>query len=129
MINSVFFFFYSFLIRGLLLDNIRMVFATHQHESALGVHTYVLSLLNPHFHLPLHPTPPSCRIALALGSLSHISNSPAIYFTYGNKYISMYSLISSHPLLPALCPKCLCLLRHPASRIVSTIFLDSIYMH
>ena len=37
-----------------------------------------------------------------------------------------YSLISSHTLLPLLCPKCLCLLCCPASRVMSTIFLDSI---
>ena len=42
-----------------------------------------------------------------------------------------YSLKSSHPLLlplsPKVCSLCLCLLCWPACRIVSTIFLDSIY--
>ena len=42
-----------------------------------------------------------------------------------------YSLKSSHPLLLPLsskvCSLCLCLLCWPACRIVSTIFLDSIY--
>ena len=44
-----------------------------------------------------------------------------------------FSLKSSHSLLPPLCLKvcslCLCLLCFPAIRIISTIFLDSIYMH
>ena len=35
---------------------------------------------------------------------------------------------SSTPLLPLLCPKCLCLLCYPARRLFSTIFLDSIYI-
>ena len=43
-----------------------------------------------------------------------------------------YSLKSSHPLLlplsPKICSLCLCLLCCSARRIVSTIFLDSIYM-
>ena len=42
-----------------------------------------------------------------------------------------YSLKSSHPLIlplsPKVCSLCLCLLCWPACRIISTIFLDSIY--
>ena len=42
-----------------------------------------------------------------------------------------FSLKSSHSLLPTLCsevcPVCLCLFCWPANRIISTIFLDSIY--
>ena len=41
--------------------------------------------------------------------------------------------MSGFPLLPPLCPQvcslCLCLSSFPAYRFISTIFLDSIYMH
>ena len=44
-----------------------------------------------------------------------------------------YSLKLFHPLLPPLFPQvfslCLCLYSCPANRFISTIFLDSIYMH
>ena len=44
-----------------------------------------------------------------------------------------YSLNSSHPLLPPLCPQvcslCLCLHCYPTNRFISTIFLDSIYIY
>ena len=44
-----------------------------------------------------------------------------------------HSLDLAHPLLPPLCPQvcslCLCLSSFPAYRFISTIFLDSIYMH
>ena len=48
--------FYLFLIEGELLYKIVLVSAVHQHESATGIQTYVLSLLS----LPLtsHPIPP-----------------------------------------------------------------------
>ena len=39
------------------------------------------------------------------------------------------SLISSHPLLSPMCSKCLCLLYYLASRIITSIFLDSIYIN
>ena len=44
-----------------------------------------------------------------------------------------YAIDLSHPLLPPLYPLvsslCLPLFSHPANRFISTIFLDSIYMH
>ena len=43
-----------------------------------------------------------------------------------------YSLNSSHPLLPQLCPKTYSLYLYlyscPVNRFISTIFLDSIYL-
>jgi len=44
-----------------------------------------------------------------------------------------YSLNLSHPLFPSLCPQVHSIHLHlyscPANRFISTIFLDSIYMH
>ena len=44
-----------------------------------------------------------------------------------------YSLSSSHPLFPVLCPQvcslCTCSHCHTANRFISTVFLDSICMH
>jgi len=53
----------------------------------------------------------------------------AIYFTYGDTCVSMLFSHIIPPHLPSLCPKCLCLLCCPASRIISAIFLDSISVH
>ena len=55
----------------------------------------------------------------------------ALYFTFGNVYVSKL-LSLSHPLLPLLCPQvctlCLHLCSGPANSLISIIFLDSIYM-
>ena len=66
---------------------------------------------------------------------------PIIYFTYGNVYeFQCYSLKSSHPPLPPLCPQvcslCLCLycfptdrfisIAEPTDRFINITFLDSI---
>ena len=85
---------------GWLLYNIVVVFAIHQHESALGVHVFPHS--KPRSHLPSHPIPLGCPRALALSALLHASNlhwSPILYMViYMFQY---YSLKSSHPhLLP-----------------------------
>ena len=53
----------------------------------------------------------------------------AIYFTYGDTCVSMLFSPIIPPHLPPLCPKCLCLLCCPASRIIGAIFLDSISVH
>ena len=49
---------------------------------------------------------------------------------YGGTHVSMLfpHIIPPH-LPPKVCPKCLCLLCCPASRIVSAIFLDSLSVH
>ena len=50
----------------------------------------------------------------------------AIYFTYGNMYVSILPLNSSHPVLPPLCPQvcslCLCLYCCPANSLINTSF-------
>ena len=57
----------------------------------------------------------------------------AIYFTYDNVYVSMLlsQIIPPSPslLCSKICSWCLHLLCCPASRIISIIFLDSIYIH
>ena len=85
-------------------------------------------------------SPPSCTLPAPL-SPSHPSRLPqsigfecpasytelplAIYFTNGNVYVSMlFSQIIPHSPSPTV-SKSLCLLLYPASRIISTIFLDS----
>ena len=95
-------------------------------------YTHVSSLLN----LPptSHSIPPS-RL-----SESTRCDLPASYSTFPLSTLHMlifmfqyYSLNWSLPLLPPLCPQVcsLCLHLHccPASRFISTIFLESIYMH
>ena len=47
-----------------------MVFALHQHESAMG--TLVSPHSEPPSHLPLHPIPLGWPTALALDSLLHV---------------------------------------------------------
>ena len=90
-------------------------------------HTTVPSFLN----LPPHPTPLGCH--RALGSLHHTANSHWLSILHMIVYMfRCYSLKSSHSLPPLLWPKvcslCLHLFCCPASRMISTIFLDSIYM-
>jgi len=85
-----------------------MVFAIYQHESILGIH------MSPPFWtslpLPTHPTPLGCHRALALGSLCYTLNFHWLSILHMVIYMfQCYSLISSCPLLPPLCPKCLCL--------------------
>ena len=77
--------------------------------------------------LPLHPIPPGCHRALALGALHHTSNSH--WLSVLPMVVHMFqcnSLKSSHPLLlplsPKVCPSRLCHLCCPACRIVSTCF-------
>ena len=100
------------------------------HTSAWISHrcTYVPSLLNllPHFTPPVAQCP-------GLSLLSHRAN--CHWLSILRMALCMppcYSLPSSHPLLPSLpCPQvcslCLCLHCYPANRVISTIFLDSIY--
>ena len=113
-----------------LIYNIVMVFAIHQHESAIGI----LCPPERFSHLPPHPIPLGCHGALALGSLHHGSNShwPSILHIVMCMF-QCYSLKSSHPPLPPLCPKVsslhLCLLCCSACRIICTIFPDPIYKH
>ena len=72
----------------------------------------------------------------SLSSLSHIAYSHWLFILYMVLYrCPCDSLHFCHPILPplTLCPQSvsLCLHLHccPVNRIISTIFLDSIYMH
>ena len=67
---------------------------------------------------------------MALSSLCHTANSCWLFILHMIMYIfPCYSLTSSHPFFPPLCPQvcslCLCLHCCPANRFISTIFLDS----
>ena len=124
-----FIFFFKFLIRGQLLYNIIMASTIHQHESVIDIYR------SPRFepsHLFPHHTPLGCHRALALGSLCHTSNSHWLSVLHMVMYtFKCFSLESSHPLIPPLCPKvcsfCMCCLCCPARRIVIiAVFLDSI---
>ena len=85
-----------------------------------------------HSHLPPHPIPLACPRVLALGALLHASGllhwSPILHMVM--HMIHYYSLKSSNlgrlPLSPKVCSLRLCLLCHPACRIVSTVFLNSL---
>ena len=57
-------------------------------------------------HLSPHHTAPGYHRALALGSLYHISNSHWLSVFHVAMYMfKCFSLKSSHPLIPPLCPK------------------------
>ena len=135
-------FFFFFFLRSIeqnitigahLLYNIVLASATHQHESAIGIHmsppSWTLLLPSP---IPSHPS--RLSQSTGLSSLCHIENSHSLSILH--MVMSMfpcYSLNLSHSLLPPLCPQvCSLYLRlHccPANRFISTIFLDSIHIH
>ena len=73
-----------------------MAFATHQHESAMGMH--VPSHPAPRPLLPSHPIPLGCSAAPALRALLHASNLhwPSVLHTVMHMF-QCYSLKSSHP--------------------------------
>ena len=80
-----------------------MVFAMHQHESAIGIrcplHPEHLS------HLPAHLIPPGCHRAPAVCALHHTWNSHWLSILHMVMHMfQCYALKSSHPLLP-LSPK------------------------
>ena len=89
---------------------------------------YPLSLESPS---PSHPSGWSWSTRFGL-PVSYGKFPLAVYFTYSNMFVSMYSLKSStlsftHP-CPKAYPLCLHRLCCPANKIISTIFLDFIYM-
>ena len=103
-----------------------MVSATHQQESAVGIHVSFP-------HLPLHPSPLGCHKSSALGSLCCTADSYWLYTLHMVMYIlQCYFFRLSHLLSPPLCPKVcsLCLHLHCCSvdRFIS-IFLDSVRAH
>ena len=88
----------------------------------------------PPSHLLPHPIPQGCPSALALSALFYASNLDWSSISHIAKYMfQCYSLKSSHPCLlpqsPKVCSLHLCLICCPECKIVSTIFLNSIYIH
>ena len=83
-------------------------------------------------HLPPYSIPQGRPSALALSAISCIALGLVVYFTYGNKHVSMlFSQII--PILtfsqnPNVCSSYLCLFCCLAYRITITIFLNSIHM-
>ena len=108
-----------------------MVFAIHWHESAMGIHMFLI--LNPPCPLPPHPIPQGHPSRLALSTLSHALNLD--WWSISHMVIYMlqcYSLKSSHsrllPQSPEVCSLHLCLFCCLSYRVIVTIFLNSIYM-
>ena len=80
-------FFFFFLIGGLLLYNIVLVFAIHWHESAMGV--YVSPILNSlPTSLLCHPSGLSQCTGFEC-PVSCVELGLVIYFIYGNMHVSM----------------------------------------
>ena len=109
-----------------------MAFATHWHESAMGLH--VFPILNPSSHLPPHPIPLGHPSAPALSILSHASNLD--WWSVSHMIIYMfqcYSLKSSHPHLfpqsPKDCSLHLCLFCCLSYRFIITRYLSCIYIY
>ena len=107
-----------------MLYNTVLISAVHRLESAVGLH------MSPPSGscLPPHPTLLGCHRAPDLSSLHHTAHSH--WLSILHMVMSMfpcYSLLSSHPLLPLLCPQAcsLCLHLHCclADGFVSTILL------
>ena len=117
-----------FLIGGSLLYNIVLVSAIHHQESAICIH------MSLPFRTSLPPPTSSHLSRLSQSTRAPYSKFPlAIYFTYSNEYVSML-LCQLVPLSPSptastglssisVSPLLLC------KRFLSTIFIDSIYMH
>ena len=82
----------------------------------------------PPSHLPIHPTSLHCLRALGLSFLHHNSKFPlAIYFTYGNLYVStlLSPLIPSSPFPTPVVQNLFSMSASPllpANRSISTIF-------
>ena len=96
---------------------------------------YISALpLEPLSSLLPHPTPLGCHRAPNLGSLHHTENFQRLSILHTVMYMfQCYSPKTSHPLLPPLCQKVCSLCLHAlcclSNRIISTIFLDSIYIY
>ena len=119
------------MFKNLFLFNWRIIsfqycvgFCHISNESAIGIDMSPPSRT----FLPPHHTPLGCHRAPDLSSLHHSANFYCLILCMVMSVFQCYSLNSSNPLLPSLCPLCLCLHCCPVDRFISTIFLDSIYM-
>ena len=82
-----------------------MIFAIHQHGSAIEVYMCPLPL-EPPYPLPPCSTTVGCHRALALGSLLYTANYRWLSILHMVIYMfQCSSLKSSHPLILPLCPK------------------------
>ena len=103
-----------------------MVFAAHQHESAMAAH---ISPEHP-TSLPPHPIPLGCPRAPALSALLHASNLHWSSILHMVIYMfRCYSLNSLLPHSPKVCSLHMCLFCFLAYRIIITVFLNSSYIH
>ena len=105
--------------------------ATHQYESAIGIHVSPPSWI--YLPLPIVPNPPRLSQGMEPSSLHHTANSRWLSILHVLMCMfQCYSLNLSHPLRPPLhsqvCSLSLWLHCYSANRLVSTIFLDSIYI-
>ena len=108
-----------------------MVFAILQHELATGIH--VSPHPEPCAFFPPYPVPLGCPRAPTLDTLLHTLNLHWSSVLHMVMYMSQCcSLKSPHPHLlpPSLKVSSLhvCVLCYPACRIISTVFLNSIYI-
>ena len=119
---------YLFLIGGKLPYSVVLVSAIYQHESAVRLYMSSPSWTS----LPPRTTLLGYHRVPDLSFLPHTENYHWLSnFIYGNIYVSMV-LSQFVPFSPSHSEsKSLCLYLHcyPANRFISTIFLDSIYMH
>ena len=124
-LQSFSFFFNLFLIGGWLLYNVVLVSAIQQCEAAKSIHRSPSPT-------PPHPSSLSQSTSLRL-SVSSSKLPQAISFTYGSIYVPVlppqFIPPYSYRLCSQVCSLCLCLYSCPADRFISTIFLDSIYVH
>ena len=130
-VHSMVVFFFKLVTWRIIIYNIVIGFAIHQHELAIRIR------VTPHpespSHLPPHPIPLGCPRKPALGALLLASNSHWSSILHMVMHmLRCHSLKSSHPCLLPLTPKVCslypCLLCCPACRIVHFIFLNTTYM-
>ena len=126
-----FLFLIYFLIGRKLLDNV--LFSAIQHVNQPQIYIYSLPLVPP-FHSPPYlfrslQSTEGCIASLCYTATFH---QPSIFHIVVYIWQCQF-LHSSHLLLPQLCPQIHSLYLHfpsfPSNRLISNIFLDSIYMH
>ena len=141
------FFLNIFLIGGKLLYNVVLVSAIQYQESVIIIHTYIYKYIYIYIYIYISllglPPLPSKRPSWPLfppvitecqARLPMLYSSFLLAILHMIVYICQCSFLNSfHPLLPLLCPQvhslCLCFYAFLENRFISTIFLDSRYMH